>query len=76
MAAFAGWLARNQQALEPVVGLMLPENRALLQGFGQVILASAQGLAGHAGDGVYRQTRMGTAAVLAPRWPGGLRKGT
>ena len=75
--SFAGWLARNQQALEPVAGLMLPENRALLQGFGQVILASGpKALRDMRAMGLYRQTRMGTAAVLAAALAGRLRKGT
>ena len=60
-----------------VAGLMLPENRALLQGFGQVILASGpKALRDMRAMGLYRQTRMGTAAVLAAALAGRLRKGT
>lgn len=72
---FAEWLAQNQRALEPVAHLMLPENRDLLQAFGQVIRASGpQALRMALRMGLYRQSRTGTAAILAAAALGRLRR--
>lgn len=72
--SFAGWLAQNQSALEPVADLMQPENRVLLHRFGQAIRASGpQALRAILAMGLYRQTRLGTAAVLTAALAGRLR---
>ena len=72
---FAEWLAQNQQALEPVAHLMLPENQALLKRFGQAIRASGPRALGAALKmGLYRQSRTGTAAILAAAAMGRLRR--
>ena len=72
---FAEWLAQNQQALEPVAHLMLPENQALLRDFGRAIRASGPRALGAALKmGLYRQSRTGTAAILAAAALGRLRR--
>ena len=72
---FAEWLAQNQRALEPVAQLMLPENRALLSAFGQAIRASGpQALRATLRMRLYRQSRTGTAAILAAAGMGRLRR--
>ncbi len=63
---FAGWLDANQAALEPVAHLFTPENRALLQAF-----AKARAQKGPLTalqfwrQGLYRQSRSGTCAIMA-----------
>ncbi|RCW82054.1 glycosyl transferase family 2 [Paracoccus lutimaris] len=75
--SFAGWLARNQRALEPVADLMLPENQALLHRFGEVLSAPGpRALRAVLAMRLYRQTGMGTAAVLAATLAGRLRSET
>lgn len=72
--SYAGWLARNQAALEPVAHLLLPENAALLQRFGKVLNASGPlALREVLAMRLYRQTRKGTAVVLAAALMGRLR---
>ncbi|UXU75114.1 MULTISPECIES: glycosyltransferase [unclassified Paracoccus (in: a-proteobacteria)] len=71
---FAQWLARNQRALEPVADLLLPENRRLLADFGRLL--NSPGLSAAVRMlkmGLYRQSRPGTAAVLAAAGLGRLR---
>lgn len=72
--SYAGWLASNQAALEPVVHLLTPENAQLLQRFGRCLtlpgpLALQQILAMR----LHRQTRTGTAALFTAALAGRLR---
>lgn len=71
---FADWLRRNQAALEPVADLLLPENREVLRGFGGLLASAGPGaLARFLGLRLYRQSRGGTAAVMAAALAGRLR---
>lgn len=63
--SFAGWLARNQAALEEIDDLLTTENRALLGQFGALL--QMQGPAAYRQARrmrLYRQSRSGTAAIL------------
>ncbi|WP_347266285.1 glycosyltransferase [Paracoccus sp. (in: a-proteobacteria)] len=72
---FADWLGRNQRALEPMAGLLLPENRELLQRFGQALRASGpRACREFMRMRLYRQTSAGTLAVLAAALAGRLRQ--
>ena len=63
---FAEWLDANQAALEPVAHLMTAENRALLARFRKARDKSGAATAkDFLAMGLYRQTRLGTLAVLA-----------
>lgn len=71
---YGGWLATNQAALDAVRSEFLPENRRILDRFGEVLrrpgpLAAAT----MARLGLYRQTRAGTAALFAAALLGRLR---
>lgn len=72
--SYAGWLARNQAALEPVAHLLLPENIRLLHRFGRCLsLPGPQALQQILAMRLYRQTRMGTAALYTAALAGRLR---
>lgn len=72
--SYAGWLARNQAALEPVAHLLLPENAALLRRFGKALHAAGPAaLRDVLAMRLYRQTRMGTAVVMTAALAGRLR---
>lgn len=71
---FAGWLDRNQAALEPVAHLLTDDSRNLLARFGAArrrvgpVTAAA-----FLRMGLYRQSRAGTMALLAAACAGRLR---
>lgn len=72
---YGGWLAANHAALDAVRAELLPENRAILDRFGQALrqpgpLAAAT----LARIGLYRQTPEGTAALLSAALLGRLRQ--
>ncbi|MTH63268.1 glycosyltransferase family 2 protein [Paracoccus shanxieyensis] len=72
---FAGWLAQNQAALEPVSHLFTAENQRLLRQFGCFLDASGPRAAMlMLRMGLYRQTRSGTLAVNAAALAGRLRR--
>lgn len=63
---FGEWLRRNIRALAGVKSLLTPENAALLERFARNLDASGPSAAAElARMGVYRQTRLGSAALLA-----------
>ncbi|SHM54426.1 Glycosyl transferase family 2 [Paracoccus solventivorans] len=63
---FGEWLRRNIRALAGVKSLLTPENAALLERFARSLEAPGPSAAAElARIGVYRQTRLGTAALLA-----------
>lgn len=63
---FGDWLRRNIRALAGVESLLTPENAALLERFARSLDAPGpSAAAGLARIGVYRQTRLGSAALLA-----------
>lgn len=71
---FAGWLRQNQAALMPVQELLTPENRDLLHRFGHALERPGPAMmAAFIRMGLYRQTRSGTAAVMAAALAGRLR---
>ncbi|WJS84578.1 glycosyltransferase [Paracoccus sp. TOH] len=73
--SFAGWLRRNQRALEPVAHLFLPENRELLRRFGQMLQASGpEALVQILRMRLYRQSRSGSVALLGAALAGRLRQ--
>lgn len=73
---YGGWLRANLAALKAAAPLLTPENRAIMRDF-----AAALELSGPAASaalirlGVYRQTRTGTAALLAAAMAGRLGSG-
>ncbi|MDT1060359.1 glycosyltransferase [Paracoccus sp. CPCC 101403] len=72
--SFANWLRRNHSALLPAKDLLTPENRQLLDRFGAFLDAPGyRALAQMRSMGLYRQTRAGTAAVMAAALAGRLR---
>lgn len=72
--SFADWLGRNQTALEAAADLMLPENREVLRRFGDLLTAPGyRALAEMRRLHLYRQSRAGTAAVMAAALAGRLR---
>ncbi|MTH78908.1 glycosyltransferase family 2 protein [Paracoccus aestuariivivens] len=72
--SFADWLARNQIALEQASHLLSPENRLLLQDFGKLIRANGPAaLAKMISTRLYRQSAIGTAAVMLAAMAGRLR---
>ncbi|MDS9466320.1 glycosyltransferase family 2 protein [Paracoccus sp. MBLB3053] len=72
--SYAGWIARNQVALEDARDLLLPENRRLLEGFGRLIEASGpRAVAQALRMRLYRQSRTGTIAIMAAALAGRLR---
>lgn len=72
---YGGWLRANQRALAGARGLLAPENRTLLDRFGGALDASGPvAAAAMARMGLYRQTRAGTAALLAAAAAGRLRR--
>lgn len=72
---FAGWIGQNQRALAPMSDLMTPKNRALFTRFGKAIHApGAATAASFLRMGLYRQTRAGTAAIMAAALAGKLRQ--
>lgn len=71
---FAGWLNRNQAALMPVQDLLTAENRGLLHRFQDALERPGPAMmAAFMRMGLYRQTRSGTAAVMAAAFAGRLR---
>ncbi|HHW33419.1 MAG TPA: hypothetical protein GXX24_04680 [Paracoccus solventivorans] len=63
---FGEWLRRNIRALTGVKSLLTPENATLLERFARSLDASGPSAAAElARMGVYRQTRLGSAALLA-----------
>lgn len=72
--SFADWLARNHAALASAAHLLLPENRQFLRQFDQMTHASGpQALARFLSLKLYRQSRGGTAAVMAAALAGCLK---
>lgn len=71
---YGAWLHANQRALTAAHELLTPENRALLDGFGRALrVRGPQAALLLVRLGVYRQTRAGTAALLAAALAGRLR---
>ena len=63
---YGGWLRANAHALSGAAELLTGENRALLRRFGAALgMGGASMAAEFMRLGLYRQTRMGTAALLA-----------
>ena len=62
---FGKWLSRNQQALQAAYSLLTPENRVLLDRFGEALNMPGPTAARQINRlGLYRQTRAGTVALL------------
>lgn len=71
---FADWLGRNQRALEGARDILTPSNRDLLAEFGRLLDRAGPAAAWKMWRlGLYRQSRAGTAAVLAAALLGRLR---
>lgn len=71
--SYAGWLDRNVNALRPFEGLFLPENRQMLRRFSQALDRSGPATCAEFRRlGLYRQTRSGTAAIMAAAFAGRL----
>lgn len=63
---YGGWLRANLAALKAAAPLLTPENRAMMRDFAAALdLSGAAAAAALIRLGVYRQTRSGTAALLA-----------
>lgn len=74
---FGDWLRRNIRALAGVKSLLTPENAALLERFARSLDAPGPSAAAElARIGVYRQTRLGSAALLAAAAAGRLTRRT
>ena len=71
---FGGWLAHNYQALHAAHLPLDAESREVLDRFGELLTMSGPKAAGQIGRlGLYRQTRMGTAALFGAALAGRLR---
>lgn len=74
--SFAGWLARNQAALDEVNHLFTKDSRELLDRFGALLCMPGPAAFRQARKmGLYRQSRSGTAAILLAAATGRLRPG-
>ena len=74
--AYGGWLAANARALQASATLLNPEARAVLDRFAAALaMPGPQAAATFLRLGLYRQTRTGTAALLAAAAAGRLRQG-
>lgn len=72
---FAGWIGQNQEALAPVADLMTAGNRVLFGRFDAAVRSNgAVTAAAFLQMGLYRQTRAGTAALMAAALAGRLRQ--
>lgn len=71
---YGSWLRANTEALSRAAALLTPDNRALLRHFAAALGASGPvAAAAFVRLGLYRQTRAGTAALLAAATAGRLR---
>lgn len=71
---FANWLSSNQNALEGAEHLLTPENRTLLNHFGQALRQNGPStLIAFLRLGLYRQSRLGSLAVMTAAGLGRLR---
>lgn len=73
---FARWLSQNQQALRESAELLTPQNRKLLDEFGELLQSPGRSaFAQMLRMGLYRQTASGTQAVRLAALMGRLRSG-